>query len=220
MTILWRRAFRYSQTYFLLVGAGLGYLALLIFTRFQPIAILLGGLITLAMMTSWFWQFRQTQMPTTGNVLDRNLFLARLDAIAAKALKTGNAPAWREAYQWAKASHEAATQIAERDPTLMPDVVETLVTVEALTTQVAGAYEAIDQVQTETYRSLTQQHLRESRDRLRDTHDQLQQLRDQIVLAQLTQEASADSGSLPRRLQLLIDANKTALHPPEEPPAQ
>ncbi|MEO0826409.1 MAG: hypothetical protein AAFY67_12230 [Cyanobacteria bacterium J06642_9] len=219
MTILWRRAFRYSQTYFLLVGAGLGYLTLLVFTGFKPISFLMGGVIAVTMVVGWFWQFRRAQVPTTGNMLDRDLFLARLDAIATKAIKAGNSPEWREAYQWAEASHGAAIQIAARDPMLMPDLVETLVTVEALTDQVASGYEALTQVQTDTYRNLTQQHLSESRDRLRDTHNQLQQLRDQVVLSQLTQEASADNGSLPSRLQVLIDANKTALHPPEEPPS-
>ena len=54
-----------------------------------------------------------------------------------------------------------------------------------------------------------------SRDRLQQTHNQLQQLRDQVLLSQLTQEAGADDGSLPTRLQVLIEANKTALQPVE-----
>ena len=215
MTILWRRAFRYSQTYFLIGGAALGYLALLVFTGFRLVSLVVGGAIVAIMLMGWFRQFHRDRVPTTGNLMERELFLARLDGIVAKIGKGENSAGWQEAYRWALDSHGAALQIAERDPLLLPDLVETLVTVEALADQVASSYFALTQVQTDTYRGLTQQHLAESRDRLQQTHNQLQQLRDQVLLSQLTQEAGAADGSLPTRLQVLIEANKTALQPVE-----
>jgi ElaB/YqjD/DUF883 family membrane-anchored ribosome-binding protein len=167
--------------------------------------------IALVMIGAWFWQFRRDRLPSNSNLLERPVMLEHLDAIAAKFPGVEDHPAWPEAYQWASVSQEAAAAIAEREPTLVPDLMEALYTVEGLASNVASSAIALAQVQTEQYRSLTQQQLDQSRDRLQATHDQLQQLRDQILLAQLTSNASTD-GLLPDRLQLLIEANKTTLN--------
>jgi hypothetical protein len=211
MDIRWRSAFRYPQTQFLIAGTGLGYLALIVFTGFKVIGIVAGGAIALAMLAIWFLQFRRDRLPVTHNLLEPEVMLDRLDGIAARTLSGGQPDEWIRAYQWATASQQAAAQIAERDTLLVPDLMETLSTVEGLAAQVANGVAARKQVQTEQYRTLTQQHLQESSDRLQATHDQLQKLRDQIVLAQLTSDAEIDT-SLPDRLQLLIDANKTTLN--------
>ncbi|MDA0265656.1 MAG: hypothetical protein O3A14_01585 [Cyanobacteria bacterium] len=210
MDIRWRSAFRYPQTQFLLTGTGLGYLALVVFTGFAVAGILAGGAIALAMLAIWFLQFRRDRLPITSNLLEPEVMLERLDGIAARTLPGVQPDEWIQAYRWATASQQAAAQIAERDALLVPDLMETLYTVEGLAAQVASSVAARKQVQTEQYRHLTQQYLQESSDRLQATHDQLQQLRDQIVLAQLTSDGAADT-SLPDRLQLLIDANKTTL---------
>ncbi|NJN20604.1 MAG: hypothetical protein HC812_04640 [Leptolyngbya sp. RL_3_1] len=210
MDIRWRSAFRYPQTQFLLAGTGLGYLALIVFTGFKVIGIVAGGAIALVMLAIWFQQFRRDRLPVTHNLLEPEVMLERLDGISARTLSGGQPDEWIRAYQWATASQQAAAQIAEHDPLLVPDLMETLYTVEGLAAQVANSVAARKQVQTEQYRRLTQQHLQESSDRLQATHDQLQKLRDQIVLAQLTSDAAIDT-SLPDRLQLLIDTNKTTL---------
>jgi len=210
MTIRWRSAFRYPQTSFLLGGTLLGYLALLVFTRFRWVSWGLGAAIALAMLAVWFLQFRRDRITTTGDLLNATVMLEHLDAIAARVPGAADHPAWTEARQWASNSQAAAAAIAERDSTLVPDLIETLYTVEALAVNVALSAVALDQVQTEQYQSLTQQQLTQSRDRLRETHDQLQQLRDQLLLSQLRTDAAA-SGALPDRLQLLIDANKSTL---------
>lgn len=210
MKIRWRTAWRYPQTQFLLVGTGLGYAAFLVFAGLQPLPLVVGTAIALAMLFTWVWQFRQTQTSATGNLLEAPEMLAHLEAIAQRTAVSADSPDWRQACTWASASQAAAAQIAEADPLLGPDLIETLYTVEGLVSQVAGSAVALHQVQTERYRTLTRQHLHTSRDRLQATHDQLQQLRDQMVLAQLTTEAASDT-SLPDRLQLVIEANKTAL---------
>lgn len=215
MSIRWRSAFRYPQTLFLMVGAGLGYLAMAILTGFRPLGLGIGAVIAAAMLIVWFLQFRRDRISTTGNLLERTVMLEHLDAIATRFSGIEDTPVWPETRQWASESQLAAAEIAEREPTLIPDLVEALYTVEGLVATVAGSAVALEQVQTDQYRALTEQQLAQSRDRLRETHDQLLHLRDQIVLSQLTADAAA-SASLPQRLQLLIEANKTMLQAPTD----
>lgn len=210
MSIRWRSAFRYPQTTFLLVGAILGYLALVTVAGFKPISLLVGAVILVAMLAAWLLQFQGDRLETTGNLLNRTVMLEHLDAIAAKFPGLDMQTPWSEAYRWASESQAAAAEIAEREPTLIPDLLEALYTVEGLAANVAGSTVALEQVQTDQYRTLTRHQLETSSDRLQATHHQLQSLRDQIVLSQLTADANA-STALPDRLQLLIEANKTTL---------
>ena len=218
MSIRWRSAFRYPQTTFVLVGAILGYLALLVFAGWKLISLVVGAVILLSMLGAWFVQFRGDRLNTTGNLLNRTVMLEHLDAIAAKFPGLEPQSAWSNAYQWASESQLAAAEIAERDSTLIPDLLEALYTVEGLAANIAGSTVALEQVQTEQYRSLTQQQLETSCDRLQQTHHQLQSLRDQIVLAQLSADAKA-SAALPDRLQLMIEANKTILQTAADDPS-
>ncbi|RZM78808.1 hypothetical protein [Leptolyngbya iicbica] len=217
MSIRWRSAFRYPQTTFLLVGAGLGFLALVVFTGFQWVGVVVGAIIAVGMLGAWFFQFRGDRLNTTGNLLDRTVMLEHLDAISAKFPGIDMQSPWVNAYQWSSESQTAAAEIAERDSTLIPDLLEALYTVEGLAANIAGSTVALEQVQTEQYRTLTQQQLEKSCDRLQETHHQLQALRDQIVLAQLSADANA-SVALPDRLQLLIEANKTTLQTAADDP--
>ncbi len=218
MSIRWRSAFRYPQTTFVLVGAILGYLALIVFAGWKLISLVVGAVIVLGMLGAWFVQFRGDRLNTTGNLLNRTVMLEHLDAIAAKFPGLEPQSAWGEAYQWASESQTAAAEIAERDSTLIPDLLEALYTVEGLAANIAGSTVALEQVQTEQYRSLTQQQLETSCDRLQQTHHQLQSLRDQIVLAQLSADAKA-SAALPDRLQRMIEANKTILQTADDAPS-
>ncbi|WP_008311953.1 hypothetical protein [Leptolyngbya sp. PCC 6406] len=211
MDIRWRTAWRYPQTLFLLVGTGLGYGAFLVIAGFNPLALLLGSAIAGVMLIAWFLQFRKAQLAEAGTLLDADTMAAHLAEIRDRVPLPSPCPEWHQAQNWAMASQAAAAQIAQADPPLSSDLLETLYTVEALARQIAGSAAARQQVQTAQYQDLTQQHLQASSDRLQETHDQLQKLRDQILLSQLTTEAAADT-SLPARLQLLIDANKTTLN--------
>ena len=218
MSIRWRSAFRYPQTTFLLVGAILGFLALIVFAGFQLISLVAGLIIVAGMLGAWFLQFRGDRLNTTGNLLDRTVMLEHLDAIVAKFPSLELHSAWGDAYQWANESQAAAADIAARDSTLIPDLLEALYTVEGLAANIAGSTVALEQVQTEQYRTLTQQQLKTSCDRLQATHHQLQSLRDQIVLAQLSADAKANV-ALPDRLQLIIEANKTTLQTAADDPS-
>ncbi|MEM6521799.1 MAG: hypothetical protein AAF722_20990, partial [Cyanobacteria bacterium P01_C01_bin.70] len=108
MSIRWRSAFRYPQTTWVIAGAGLGYLALLIFAGFKAISFGVGAAIMVAMLAAWFLQFRGDRMETTGNLLDRTVMLEHLDAITAKFPGLEMQRPWSEAYQWASESQTAA----------------------------------------------------------------------------------------------------------------
>ncbi|NEO98041.1 MAG: hypothetical protein F6K58_04950 [Symploca sp. SIO2E9] len=85
--------------------------------------------------------------------------------------------------KWSRETQAFAERIASREPTLNPELLETLYTVLALSDQVAEALLALEQVQTPTYCNLTKKHLRDSYDRLQlyaDLHRQHQQRRLQL----------------------------------------
>jgi hypothetical protein len=107
MKIRWRTAWRYPQTQFLLVGTGLGYAAFLVFAGLQPLPLLVGTAIALAMLLAWFWQFRQAQISATGNLLEAPVMLAHLEAIAQRTEVPADSPDWRQACTWASASQAA-----------------------------------------------------------------------------------------------------------------
>ena len=121
MSIRWRSAFRYPQTLFVVMGAVLGYLTLLVFTGFKAISLGMGAAIVVTMLAVWFLQFRGDRLETTGNLLERTVMLEHLDAIAAKFPGLEMQRPWSEAYQWASESQAAAAEIAQREPTLVPD---------------------------------------------------------------------------------------------------
>ncbi len=213
MNLFWRRVFSLPQTYFLLTGALLGYLCLILWLRPRPVVLLSGGAIALAMISTWLWEFRPKQSPqerATANLLDQEIFLVQLTALE------GNIPtlpesAWQRARHWAHKSQEFAQRIAEREATLIPELLETLHTVLDLSGQVVEALQVMSQIQTSAYRRLAQQRLQASCNRLRETHDQLQHLQDQIALATLDRGEAGLSSALPKRLQVLIADNKSTL---------
>jgi hypothetical protein len=78
-----------------------------------------------------------------------------------------------------------------------------------LSNQVVEAILALEKVQTESYRSLAEEHLKTSLNRLQNTHHQLQQLQDQVLVSSL--ENSEMSSRLPSYLQELISVNRSSL---------
>jgi len=55
--LLWTQALRRWQTIVLLGSVGLGYFLLLVATNFRTVAWVLGGLVAIAMLLTWFQQF-------------------------------------------------------------------------------------------------------------------------------------------------------------------
>ncbi|PSB17080.1 hypothetical protein C7B65_19915 [Phormidesmis priestleyi ULC007] len=112
-------------------------------------------------------------------------------------------------YNWAEATQRFATQIASRESTLIPDLLDALHTVLALTQQVVDALQTVNQVQSAAYRPLARQQLQATCDRLEQTHNELQQLQDQILLSGCDRTLLEDN--LPLSLRLVIETNRTVL---------
>ena len=55
--LLWAQGLRRWQTIVLLGSVGLGYFLLLVATNFRTVAWVLGGLVAIAMLLTWFQQF-------------------------------------------------------------------------------------------------------------------------------------------------------------------
>lgn len=197
------------QTYLLLLGTALGYGALLWLAGPKPLAILGGGGISAAMVSSWAMGCRQRGDETSSsNLLEAEVFLSQIEPLG-KRVPAASQAIWKESLAWATASQRFAARICEREPMLQVELLEALHTVMALSKQVAEGLAVVPQIETPTYRQLTQQRIEASRERLQDTHDQLQQLQDQVALASL--DSDTPTGDLPKGLQTLIVANKHIL---------
>ncbi|MBD1912934.1 MULTISPECIES: hypothetical protein [unclassified Leptolyngbya] len=210
---------RSPQTYLLLVGLGLGYGGLLHWQGTRPVVWVCGGAIALITLAAWIWQNRpQPQLEgATDNLLDPVVFRERLK-IVERQLPNAAQPEWTQAQSWALQIQQSAESIAQREPSLTPDLLEALHTVLDLSGQVAGALQVTQKIQTESYRQLAQEQLAKSSDRLRETWTQMQQLQDQLALSALEQQA-AQTEPLPAQLRLLITHNKTTLQTSDHPPA-
>ncbi len=55
--LLWTQALRRWQTIVLLGSTGVGYFLLLVATDFRGVAWVLGGVVAIAMLITWFQQF-------------------------------------------------------------------------------------------------------------------------------------------------------------------
>ena len=199
----------YQQTYWLIAGVIIGYVGFVLILGMTRLVISVGGAIALATGAVWFWTVNQALPKSTHNLLERETFLAHLNQLQ-RQIDRSSQTTWLQAYQWAEATQQFATQIAQREPTLIPELLEALHTVLALTQQVVFALITANQVQSATYRPLAKQQLQASCDRLQQTHDQLQHLQDQVLLKSLNQTHT--DLNLPKILQLVIAANKTAIH--------
>lgn len=206
--LFWRKVLSLPQTYFLMVGAGLGYFSLVIWLGSRPGILIVGGAIAGGMVAAWLWKLRHFYAFSGANLLDSAIFLHELAGIERKL--TGRTDAdWEQTLIWAKEIQIFAQRIASRESILMPELLETLYTVLSLCEQVADALLALEQMQTETYRNLTLEHLQTSCQRVQETHHLLQQLQDRVLLSSL--EASGRQATLPDSLRIIIAENKTVL---------
>jgi hypothetical protein len=207
-TRLTRKLFSLPHTYFLLLGTGLGYLGLLLWVGIRLIPILLGALIVLLMILAWIWQIHKMRGLIADNLLETEIFSDKLAEVTQKL--AGRSPAnWQETFNWAKESQVFAHRIARKESVLTPELLETLYTVIALLDQVIEAHLALEQVETDTYKQLTENHLKASRKQLKNTYSQLQHLQDQVLLSAL--ESTEVKAGLPGHLRSLISENKTTL---------
>jgi len=208
MKLLWRKIFQIPQTYLLLVGIVLGLSIFLSWVGIRPLTVILGGLISLGMVVFWIQHLSSILGQNRANLLDLDNFLQQLKPIAAK-LGQKSPPPWSKAETYAKESQQFCQTIVQRESTLTPELIETLYTVLDLSDQVVEAILALEKVQTQSYRTLAEEHLNTSLNRLENTHHQLQQLQDQVLLSSL--ENPEISTRLPLYLQELINVNRSSL---------
>ncbi len=207
--IAWKQAASHGLTPWLWGAIALGLTLFLGITGLSWTTVAIALAVGITMAAAWYLQFPQRAPLEDRTLLNPEVFVAELAAIAPA---TARAP-WPQAETWAIASQRAAAQIAQQDPQLVPDLLETLYTVVELARQVALGVTTLPQVQTEPYRSQAQAHLQASCDRLEATHNHLHHLQDQLLLAQLAVPDPSQS-PLPQGLALLISANKTTLNQP------
>lgn len=203
------RILRLPQTYFLFVGLGLGYVTFILWQGLRPIVWLAGAIVVIVAIAVW-WKALASQLSANRHdLLNAQTFASELHEIEASLTQPFD-PQWLSIKEVILNSQQFATAIAEKEPMLIADLLETLYTVLALAEQVIDGLLALKQMRTEAYRQLAQEKLAISLERLETTYSQLQELHDQITLSNL-ENRRLNSASLPDCLQLLISENKTGL---------
>lgn len=200
-----------SQTLYLGLAVGFGYVCFVAWLGLRLIVLGIGGVVTIATIAFWLWQIRRDRsmaVPST-DLLQAEVFLKPLIALDAQ-VPAEMRSTWQVAQQQTEAIHQAATQIAQYEPTLIPDLLETLHTVLALLANLVQTLQVSQQVQTPQYQVLGQQQLERNQLQLQTTHQQLQELRDQIAIEQLEQR-TVTASALSSKLQTLISENTSLL---------
>jgi len=209
MNIDWFKALRASQTHLLLFSTGLALTWFIILLPSRPIVWFSGGTISCMTAISWFLKFQHRKvLPSTVNLLDQQVFLSQL-TLQEHTCSFRAKPIWLKVHQQSNKIQVFASQIAQQEATLIPDLLESLHTVLELSDQVRETLKVLDQIQMPVYQNLAEQRLKHSCDRLKTTHEQLQHLYEHTVLSKVSQNIGISQ--LPERLQLLIDTNKAAL---------
>ena len=206
--LYWRKVLSLPQTYFLMVGTGLGYLSLIIWLGSRLLILIVGGAIAGVSIAVWFWKLKQFYAFSGANLLDPKIFLNELASIEGK-LEGRKDEHWQQTLVWAEQIQIFTKRIADRESTLIPELLETLYTVLSLCNRVAETLLTLEEIETQTYKNLTVEHLENSCQRIQETHHLLQQLQDRILLSSL--ETSTEKVNLPRTLRVLIADNKTVL---------
>ncbi|MEM8614104.1 MAG: hypothetical protein AAGF93_18925 [Cyanobacteria bacterium P01_H01_bin.105] len=208
MPINWPALGRQPQTYLLLLGTAFGYGLLIAFVGNRPVVWVGGGAVATVMAGSWVTGYRSLPMGEhdDSDLLNAASFQRRIEVIQSGVARDRN-QTWQPIKNWALQSQTFAVRICDREPTLRTELLEALHTVVELAQQVADGLRVQAQIQTPKYQQMAKQQLQQSCDRMQQTHQQLQQLQDQVALASLSQ----GDASLPKRLEILIAANKEIL---------
>lgn len=197
----------------LLAGLTVGYGGLVLWQGLRLVVLITGGAITAAAITAWYCfpkpQSRNLAASST-NLLELEVWRWRL-ANLEPLLPTVTQPQWQKTVQQAVAIHPLVTQIAQQEPTFIPDLIETLHTVLELVDQLSRALQTTQRVQMPHYQALAQQQLRRSQTRLQQTHEQLRELHDQLMLTDLTQRSQSIVSGISIRLQLITAENAQSL---------
>lgn len=209
-----QKVFRLPQSLFVLVGAGLGYLLFIMWLGTRSLVLIVGGAIALSIIGAWFWHVKDIEVQEqlaressdAGNLLNRKVFLSLLPTLELGNSKESRST-WEVVHHWAESSQTYCTNIAKHEPTLVPDLLDALHTVAALSQEIAETLQAMDRLQTSNYRKLAEESLRASCDRLKSSYEKLQNLHDLAIL----QRIPAAKFDLPHQIELLVEANQAAL---------
>lgn len=208
-TRVWRKAARLPQTYVLLGGIALGYGGLISFAGPRLLTLGGGGLISLVMAGAWIRQLQQ--IVPSANLLDATVFQEQIWGYQSL-VPAASKPTWDQAVQQAQAAQELATQIGERYPDVVSELLQILYSLLALLEQIAKSAQALEQLETSTYRQATQTRLTRSLEGIQHTQDQLRSMHDQLVLSGLDPTLAGQTVSLPLHLKELTESNKAILH--------
>lgn len=213
VTQLLRNPFRLTQTQGLWVGVLLGYISFVLWLGMRWIVLGSGALIVMLAIASWHIQLRTQRAHSpvsSANLLQPEIFLNHITILNDRVPEACQS-LWRSVQAQAQAIQQTAAQIAQQEPTFIPDLLETLHTVLDLVDQLVQALQVTQQVQTPHYQELSQTQLQSSLDRLQQTHNQLQELRDQMALASLKQRSRITPSGISTRLQILIAENEKGI---------
>lgn len=203
------RFFSRVHSQLLLFGLLFGYGIFLTWLGLRPIAIISGAIIIAITFFVWLVVSRLQSTPlakaSSDNLLETEAFSECMHRLDAKVLENNKAH-WQTARNQICAIHLIAQQLGQREPTFLPDLIETLHTVFTLANQLVESLQIIQQVRTPHYRKLADQQFTNSRARLKQTHTQLQELHDQLIVSDL-QTSSQTVGGIAERLQVLIQEN-------------
>lgn len=204
---------RPAALHWLLAGLLLGYGGLVLWQGLRLIVLVTGGAITgLAIATWCFFPRPQDRGPalSSANLLEREVWLRQLEDLA-PLLPAAAQPEWQTAVHQATSIHPIVAQMAQQEPTFIPDLLEALHAVLHLVDQLGQALQTTQQVQTPYYQALAQQQVQRSQTRLQQTYEQLQELHDQLMLTHLTQRSRETVAGLSTRLQFITAENAQSL---------
>ncbi len=145
------------QTYGLMLGVSLGYGMLVYWLGFGTLVLIPGGIISLGTLCLWFWQIYP--LPVAATLLNQSTFQTHLAQFKLGPSVSAQQHPWPQVCQQARESQAFAAQIAAQEPSLIPDLLEALHTVLALVEKVGQTLQALDTVQSTSYRQLAGEFL-------------------------------------------------------------
>jgi hypothetical protein len=203
-----RRTVQLSETHYLLLGVGASYLAFVIRLGMRPMVLLIGAVISIGTIIVWYWQLHRVLSTASADLLQPKIFLHYLRAFESQ-IPHRSKTSWETIRQQSQMIQQLATQTAQRDPTLIPELLETLHTILALVEKIVYALQALQQVETYLAQQRAEQKLRQGAARLQESHQSLQELHDQLALQHLESDQTCPSAI--DWLQILIAANQAIL---------
>lgn len=210
-----RRLIHLPHTLVLLIALAIGSLGFVLWLGLRWVVALGSLAICTAAIAAWQRQIthqKRLSLATvnSANLLNKEVFSAHIRHIENQ-FPDISQTLWCSARQQAEAIQQLAVDIAQKESTLIPELLEALHTILDLVEQLAQALKAVKQVKTYRCQQLAQQQLHSNQRRLQCTHDQLQELCDRMTLDTLQRQASTSVSEVHTWLQTLILDNENGI---------